>query len=497
MRVSLVDFLSIDDAKAGVKKTKDGYLVANPRIARHGIQLYRGSELGIKDKAVVRVWRPEEEVFSKDAVASLTHRPLTNDHPPVPVTAENWKKYATGQFGDEAMKDGDFLRVPMVMMDSAAIADYDAGKRQLSVGYSCDLVIESGTVPDGAYKGQAYDAIQRGIRGNHIAQCKAARGGERLAIGDAGADDFGKSVVDAENFDLMVGATIARVAIQHDKRVKHDEITDEAGDMFLGDGYPFGKGGFVYVSLLKSTRQRASDKGNTAVHDMADKLLKLIDDDQPNGGSMPKIVIIDGVSVTFDNEQSAQIAERAIADRDNRLKTQATDHTSALAGINTKLNETTALVTTLTKDKDTLTAENATLKQQVKDAEITPAKLDALVADRLQTFGKAKVLLGDKLVTDGKTVAEVQRQVVDAKLGAVAKDWTPEQVATSFATLTADIKADDSRAVLDTRQAFMPGHGGASFTPAGGMTNDAKLAMYEKSDKALGDRWKGTPPAAH
>jgi predicted metalloprotease len=44
----------LDDA-AGVRVTQDGYLVAQPRIARTGIQLYRGRECGKPDVDTVRL----------------------------------------------------------------------------------------------------------------------------------------------------------------------------------------------------------------------------------------------------------------------------------------------------------------------------------------------------------------------------------------------------------------------------------------------------------
>jgi len=48
---------------AGVRRTRDGYLVADARVARAGIQIYAGREVGRPDLDEVRVWRPEDEVF--------------------------------------------------------------------------------------------------------------------------------------------------------------------------------------------------------------------------------------------------------------------------------------------------------------------------------------------------------------------------------------------------------------------------------------------------
>lgn len=163
------------------RRTRDGYLVANARVARTGIQLYAGRELGHSDKEVIRVYRPEGEVFDKAAMGSIAHRPITNDHPHEPVTADNWRKYAVGQVDGEVARDGDFIRVPMVVMDGPTIRDVEDGKRELSLGYSADLVWQPGMTD----KGEAYDAIQTNIRVNHLAIVDAARGGPKLKIGDA------------------------------------------------------------------------------------------------------------------------------------------------------------------------------------------------------------------------------------------------------------------------------------------------------------------------
>lgn len=179
--MQITDALTLD--AASVRLTRDGYMVADARIARTGVQTYRAAELGLTDRAadaVVRVWRPAEEVFASDAMASLAHRPMTIDHPAEPVTAANWKRHAIGTTGGEVARDGDTIRVPLTLMDAEAIADVRAGKRELSVGYSCELQLEDGVTPDG----QPYDAVQRSIRGNHVAVCERARGGPRLRIGD-------------------------------------------------------------------------------------------------------------------------------------------------------------------------------------------------------------------------------------------------------------------------------------------------------------------------
>jgi len=185
MTLTMYDKVELDD-KAGVSYTADGYLKAMPRICRTGIQIYSGEECGIVDKQVVRVYRDPDEVFKTDTVRGYTHLPLTDDHPPEMVTPKNWRQYAVGDTGDEVLRDGDTARVPMMLRDAGVIALYRAGtKRELSVGYACDLDFTPGKTADG----QEYDARQINIRPNHLAIVVAARGGPRLNIGDNIGDD--------------------------------------------------------------------------------------------------------------------------------------------------------------------------------------------------------------------------------------------------------------------------------------------------------------------
>lgn len=171
---------------AGTRRTADGYLVADVRTARTGIQDYAGYEVGKPDMQVVRVYRPADQVFAKHSLGSYAHRPVTNDHPDEAVSAENWRDLAVGQIGDEVARDGEFVRVPLIVMDAAAIKVIEDGKRELSAGYVCDLAFETGTTPDG----QTYDAVQRNIKINHVAIVDRGRAGSQARIGD-GAISWG------------------------------------------------------------------------------------------------------------------------------------------------------------------------------------------------------------------------------------------------------------------------------------------------------------------
>lgn len=194
------------DVGANVRRTADGYLVASPRIARTGIQVYRGWEMGVPDKDTVRIYRPEKEVFAPDSLRSYAHKPVTNNHPKEAVTADNWRKYAVGNTADEVLRDGGFIRMPIMISDANTIQDVEDGKVELSLGYTMELDMTPGETEDG----QTYDGVQRKIRANHLAIVASARGGKELRVGDSTGDTTmtKKITVDGASFDVDDAAAV-------------------------------------------------------------------------------------------------------------------------------------------------------------------------------------------------------------------------------------------------------------------------------------------------
>ncbi len=140
-------------------------------------------------------------------------------------------------------------------------------------------------------------------------------------------------------------------------------------------------------------------------------------------GKMPHTLTIDGLHVPNVSDE----AKAAIEKLQGQISTLSTDKATA---------ETQ--VATLTTDKATLDAKVVTLTQQLADAVLTPAKLQDAAKAYAVVVGKAKAL--GVAVTDAMDEPAIRKAVVTAKVGDAAKDWTPEQVAASFATLTADVK---------------------------------------------------------
>lgn len=190
--MQFTDKLTLDGA---IRRTADGYGVVSAKVARGGnVQVYLGSEVGATDKATVRVYRPESEVFKKDAIASYAGVPVTINHPKDGVSADTWKDLAVGEVGDDVLRDGEFVRVPMMLRDVTAIKAVEDGKRELSMGYSAEIKFADGVTP----AGEAFDAIMSDFKMNHVAIVDQARGGAELRIGD-GADKWGASPVTLED----------------------------------------------------------------------------------------------------------------------------------------------------------------------------------------------------------------------------------------------------------------------------------------------------------
>jgi hypothetical protein len=196
--------------------TDEGYLVAPGNMARTGVQEYRAYELGLDADGmdpmkVIRLHRPAEEVFDPASMASFENKPITIEHPPVAVTADNWRDLAAGEVHDVA-RSGDLMTGTLLIRAKDAIEAVQSGKVQLSNGYNFELDMTSGSTADG----RDYDGIQRNIRGNHVALVDSARCGSACRIADSNfSDKEGNTMADAkrkvtvDGFSLEVDDTAA------------------------------------------------------------------------------------------------------------------------------------------------------------------------------------------------------------------------------------------------------------------------------------------------
>lgn len=204
-----------DRASAGAhKKTKDGYLIATARVARTGVQEYYAGELGdaaahLPADKVVRVYRHKDEVFSDSTTNSITRVPVTVDHPPVMVDADNHGQYSVGDVGDAWAADGDWIVVNPMIKDADAVKKAQTTHREISMGYTANIVP--------ARDGVDADFEMVDISMNHLALVPRGRAGSEARIGDSGS--WGASPVKIEDKKMTVEL---KTVVLGDKAVQVD-----------------------------------------------------------------------------------------------------------------------------------------------------------------------------------------------------------------------------------------------------------------------------------
>ncbi|WP_080889248.1 DUF2213 domain-containing protein [Pseudomonas putida] len=174
--------MTIDAAFTPTSRTRtpEGYLCVKGIAARTGVYQYVSTELDLPGPArIVNVYKPAEELFNPESMATYVDKDVTNDHPEDLVDSTTFREVSVGHVrGVE--QDGENLVVDMIIKDQSAIDDIESGKAELSPGYTAEYAEEPGVAPDG----KAYEYTQRTILNNHMAVVEAARAGKMARIFD-------------------------------------------------------------------------------------------------------------------------------------------------------------------------------------------------------------------------------------------------------------------------------------------------------------------------
>lgn len=169
-------------------ETPEGYLTVQVPITRPGVFPYKRADGTVQMEAKL-----PEEIFSDRTICSARSKPVTDEHPNEPVTIDNYQAYAKGMSHTDARVDDLKLYISMTITDKDLIQKVYDGKKEISIGFTSDVVAESGT-----YQGQNYEYVQRNIEINHIAVVENGRAGPEVAIrADSDAwqlDDTGGNV---------------------------------------------------------------------------------------------------------------------------------------------------------------------------------------------------------------------------------------------------------------------------------------------------------------
>lgn len=193
------------------RRTPQGGLVAPAFLTRSGVFDYQRS-----DGSTVREYRPPDEVFKADSLATLASAPVTNLHPSQLVKSDNFKQFSVGHVGEQVSQDGDKVAATLYVQDASTVAAIEGGlMRQVSCGYTCDIADESGITP----AGERYDRVQRNISYNHVAIVPVGRAGAEVALRLDAADnqiteDKQMNVERIDGVDFEIGTEQHKAAIK-------------------------------------------------------------------------------------------------------------------------------------------------------------------------------------------------------------------------------------------------------------------------------------------
>ena len=155
------------------KRDQNGYLRATAFPTRAGVFIYRRG-----DGSISRELRHPDDVFDVDSLDSLKMRPLTNGHPSEQLDSKNTKELQIGHIGDNIIRDGNKVKIEILVTDEDAINMIESGEKdQLSCGYHIDYAENSGE-----FEGERFDVQQKNIVYNHVSLVKRGRAGSECKI---------------------------------------------------------------------------------------------------------------------------------------------------------------------------------------------------------------------------------------------------------------------------------------------------------------------------
>lgn len=180
------------------KVDQNGYITieGNP-ISKVGVFPYSGAQVGHPDPSrhgeIFMVYRPQEELESEETIESFKLLPWINEHEmlgiedesaPADGTAQQIKtspeqKGIEGMIGEKVFFDFPYLRGNLRILSSSLKGNIKRGKVELSPGYRARYEFTPGE-----FEGQKYDAIQRDLRGNHLALVDDGRSGADVSVLD-------------------------------------------------------------------------------------------------------------------------------------------------------------------------------------------------------------------------------------------------------------------------------------------------------------------------
>lgn len=198
----------------------NGYInIEDNPISKEGVFPYTGAQIGTREQIeqgiidpnkMYNVYRPAEELLDPECIESFKLIPFTDEHELLGPTEEGLtpaeKKGVQGVTGENVYFDTNdgYLKSNLKIFSEKLSDLIQKGKKELSIGYRCAYDLTRGV-----YNGINYDAIQRKLRGNHLALVDMGRAGPDVAV----LDHF-KFTIDSKEIKTMNEETTAKPSLE-------------------------------------------------------------------------------------------------------------------------------------------------------------------------------------------------------------------------------------------------------------------------------------------
>lgn len=156
------------------------WLIKDNPITKAGVFPYLGKQIdpSLEPDKIYQVYRPQEEI--KKAADTFKLVPLVDNHTMLgPDFTPAEQKGVHGVLGEDIKEKDGTLYADVKIFSEQLKKEIQDGKKELSLGYFCKY-----DLTPGQYNGMHYDAVQRDLKGNHIALVANGRMGHDVRVMD-------------------------------------------------------------------------------------------------------------------------------------------------------------------------------------------------------------------------------------------------------------------------------------------------------------------------
>ena len=224
-------------------------ILDNP-LSKVGVFQYIGSTIdpdgtmGFDPAKIYNVFRSAAELSDPATLESFRLLPWTDEHAMLGSEAAGLmpaeRKGVHGVIGEKVTFSDGYLRANIKVFSEKLARKIQEGKKQLSIGYRCKYIAETGV-----YDGTHYDAIQTELRGNHVALVAQGRSGPDVAVLDHSKMtlDFKEQAMPDENKEDSMDSLkkenmdLKEKMAARDKKDAEDALKKEAEDALKPDAF--------------------------------------------------------------------------------------------------------------------------------------------------------------------------------------------------------------------------------------------------------------------